>query len=527
MMKNRLYEIRKKNDLSQEEMAKLFGVSRQTVQKWENGASLPEVGKLMAISQYFHVSLDFLLCNDNNPAAEEIKLHKELIPKYESIHSWELYSSNLMTEYTQCIEEGKDIEKLKALFEAVNQLPAGKEKEQLADVIFHMVQKAPQRDGFPYIEPSSLDEIQRLRPDWDMKLPKLPGKEKLRKKIQGAWIGRICGCLLGKTVEGIKTYELIPLLKETRNYPMHRYILKSEMSEDIYNRYSYRLKDRCFADAIPCAPVDDDTNYTVLAAKLIESFGRDFKPSDVARIWLEKQPKNAYCTAERVAFRNFVNGYMPSDSAEYKNPYREWIGAQIRGDYFGYINPGDPEKAAEMAWRDACISHVKNGIYGEMLIAAILAASAVSDDLKQNIRFGLSQIPKTSRLFEGIVKLMEDFDNGVSCKECFDGIHSRFDECKAHDWCHTISNAEIVVASLLYGNLDYGKSICLAVEAGFDTDCNGATVGSIIGMIHGIDGIPEVWHRPIKDQLDTSIFGVGKVNIMDMVDLTIKHIEMI
>jgi ADP-ribosylglycohydrolase len=240
---------------------------------------------------------------------------------------------------------------------------------------------------------------------------------------------------------------------------------------------------------------------------------------------LEYQSKDAYCTAERVAFCNFIKGYNPPQSAVYKNPYREWIGAQIRGDYFGYINPGNPELAAEMAWRDASISHVKNGIYGEMFVAAMLAVAATTGELEKILLGGLAEIPYTSRLYEDVMAIYRAFKNGVSQKECFAMIHDKWDEHSAHDWCHTISNADIVAASLLYGGGDFAKSICMAVETGFDTDCNGATVGSVLGMARGISAIPEYWKAPINDKLHTTIFGVGTLKISDCAKKTLEHIK--
>ena len=338
-------------------------------------------------------------------------------------------------------------------------------------------------------------------------------------------MGRICGCMLGKTVEGIRTNELIPFLKETGNYPMRRYILRSDLNEEIQNKYKFHFASTRYADTIDGMPVDDDTNYTVLYQEIIQKYSRDFTPFDVSRAWLHFQPKDFYCTAERVAFCNFVKGYEPPESARYKNPYREWIGAQIRADYFGYINPGNPELAAEMAWRDASISHTKNGIYGEMFVAAMLAVAAETKNIKDIILGGLAQIPHTSRLHKEIMLVVDGFEDGVSQSDCFKSIHKKYDEYSAHGWCHTISNAMIVAASLLYGDGDYGKSICMSVETGFDTDCNGATVGSILGMANGIDSIPEYWTKPINDTLHTSILGLDIVKISDRVKLTLEHIK--
>ena len=292
---------------------------------------------------------------------------------------WEAYSEELMVEYQQCMEEGKEIEAYRALFENVQKMPPSAYKARMADVLFDLQLSLPQRADYPYIEPDELEAIRALRPEWKQDQNLLPDKEKLADKVLGAWVGRTCGCLLGKPIEGIHRKELYPLLQESGNWPLHRYIVSSDISEKrkAENRFFTEPHRQCWADLVDRAPSDDDTNYTVLYQLVVEKCGRDFTPENVQEAWIAYQSKNAYCTAERVAYCNTVKGYRGHDAGMWQNPYREWIGAQIRGDYFGYINPGDPETAAEMAWRDASISHVKNGIYGEMFAAAMIAQAAV------------------------------------------------------------------------------------------------------------------------------------------------------
>ncbi|MBQ9510194.1 MAG: ADP-ribosylglycohydrolase family protein [Clostridia bacterium] len=518
-----ILKLRTEAKLSQEQLADKLKVSRQAIQKWEKETAEPELSNLVQLSKLFNITLDSLVFASDTRIVEEMPNERKIKPIIQKMHDWEVYSSQLRTEYKQSMEEGLDIEPYKELFDAVSKMPIGEEKEKIADVLFNIVLNAPMRKDYKYEEPSDIDGIRALR-DKTIQPKKGSIPENFKDKVAGAWYGRIAGCLLGKPVEGIKTTDLIPLLKMSGNYPMHRYILTTDITDEVKETVKWRFAGRCWADAVEAMPVDDDTNYTVLYQLLVDKYGRDFTPYDCSKMWVASQPKDAYCTAERVAFRNFINGYLPPESAVYKNPYREWIGAQIRGDYFGYINPGDAETAADMAWRDGCIAQVKNGIYGEMMVAAMLATAAVEKDIKKIILGGISQIPKTSRLYEQIRSVIDSFDSGMSEKDFFDDLHKRYDERDGHDWCHTISNAEIVCACLLYGGGDYGRSVCMAVEQGFDTDCNGATVGSILGMRGGMSAISDEWTAPLHGKLCTSIFGVGVTEIDKLVEKTMTHL---
>lgn len=60
-LSKKLYQLRKQQGLSQEQLAERLNVSRQAISKWESGTAIPETDKLLAISNYFQVSLDYLV----------------------------------------------------------------------------------------------------------------------------------------------------------------------------------------------------------------------------------------------------------------------------------------------------------------------------------------------------------------------------------------------------------------------------------------------------------------------------------
>jgi len=258
---------------------------------------------------------------------------------------------------------------------------------------------------------------------------------------------------------------------------------------------------------------DDDLDYTILGLHILESYGLDFTSRNVAETWLNRLPYQLAYTAERVAYRNLVNNLWPPQSARHHNPYREWIGAQIRADAWGYAVPGWPEKAAEFAFRDAAISHVKNGIYGEMFVAAMLAAAFVASDVEEVIRIGLSEIPRNCRLTEAIQDTVEWSKELSDWEQIWTRINEKYGH---YSFVHTINNAALVVMALMFAQRDYEKSIVVAVRGGWDTDCNGATAGSVCGMMLGADALPEKWVGVLNDRLLSAVAGFNECKISEL-----------
>ncbi|GAB4443570.1 MAG: ADP-ribosylglycohydrolase family protein [Anaerolineae bacterium] len=425
-------------------------------------------------------------------------------------------NETLKTERQQLVDEGRDIAALADEFSALAalDLEADPSLQPRAAALMDGAASLPMRADYPYDEPSDLEGIRRARPDGPRRFEMTLDDAALFDRVLGAWLGRCAGCLLGKPVEGWHTPRIWGYLKDLGRYPLDDYF-RADVPPEIAEKYMVGAR-RSFIDQVDCMVEDDDLNYTVTGLAILTQHGPDFTPDDVANFWLRNIPVFRTYTAERVAYRNFLNLILPPASATYHNPYREWIGAQIRADFWGYAALGDLERAAEFAWRDACVSHVKNGIYGEMWVAAMLAAAPYLDDVRAVIDAGLSEVPRASRLAADIEEVKGWRDAGIDYEEAIRRIHARWDETWMHHWCHTNSNAQIVVLGLLWGEGDYEKSICRAVQAGFDTDCNGATVGSVYGMMHGAKALPEKWIGPLNDTLETGVAGYYRVRISEI-----------
>lgn len=138
-LSNMIYKVRTNSKMSQAAFAQTLNVSPQAVQKWESGASLPELDKIIQIAKRFGISIDAPVLERDARVSEELAYNKKFTPKYANLHPWELYSEDLTVEYRQSIEEGLDISAYEELFRVVAKTPRGENKDRIADVLFDIV----------------------------------------------------------------------------------------------------------------------------------------------------------------------------------------------------------------------------------------------------------------------------------------------------------------------------------------------------------------------------------------------------
>lgn len=351
-------------------------------------------------------------------------------------------------------------------------------------------------------EPNRLENIRQLRPKGPRKLwDSFPGPRALKGRMAGAWLGRAAGCTLGVPVEGWPVASMEALAKRAgQAFPPEDYW--ADHPEPHRVQYGASTVRDYLQGGVRQVPVDDDLTYTLLGLLILEEYGPGFTTEDVGTAWLKYLP--VACTAEEVALNNLRKGIPAAKAADKGNPYQEWIGADIRSDPWGYAAPGWPERAAELAYRDARLSHRQNGIYGEMYFSAAISAAFAVDSAQEALEIALAEIPKDCRLARDLRWALKTAPGLKDWREARETVDARF---PGMHLVHTNNNACLTVFGLILGGGDFTKTIGTTVAMGLDNDCTAATAGSILGAVIGIDRIPEHWWKPFRGRTRTYMNG--------------------
>lgn len=419
----------------------------------------------------------------------------------------------LVDEVQQCRETGYDVDEV--VCEAASIDPADRTKvlalvDQMAD--------AERSPDWAYEEPDDLADILAAA---DAGIPTRPiSNDELADKIHAAWLGRVAGCNLGKPLEWGPHWTAAHIeeyLRLADAYPLVDYVpVLDPMPDKFLLREFWPETTR---GRVNGSARDDDIDYAILALHLLETHGTALTPQHVGSAWTQLFPIEQVYTAERAAYINLVEGFTVPQVARRRNPYREWIGAQIRGDVFGYVNAGDPAAAARLAYQDAALSHTGNGIYGEMWAAALVAASFTAASPREALEWSIGVVPRKSRLREALHHVLELKDRGLNWEEALADLQAEYGH---YNWVHTINNAAAVAVAVLWSEDDFTTGVGRSVMSGWDTDSNGATVGSVLGIFAGLEGLPAHLIDPLHDRTRSALFGFDNSSISDLAARTTR-----
>ncbi len=316
-----------------------------------------------------------------------------------------------------------------------------------------------------------------------------PDREELYDKIYAGWIAQVCAGAIGTAIEGYHTKAL----------------------EEVYGTVDRYIKDP--------EMYNDDLTFELAFLETFIRKGYDLTAADVAEDWAARLP--FAFTAEGIALKNIKNGIYPPESGKFRNPFRELIGAQMRGGICGMAAPGNPYLAAKLAYEDAIVSHHNNGVLGEIFNAVMVSLAFIKKDMRGICREGIDLMPKDSEYYAVVDyawKACEKYDNWRDAWLDCDEKH------KEYCWIHAYPNACAEVVALYFCENDYDKLVNLIAMCGLDSDCNAAQVANILAVAQGKECIDEKWTYPIGDYMETYVRGMEIVKFRVLAEKTVDAV---
>ena len=212
-----------------------------------------------------------------------------------------------------------------------------------------------------------------------------------------------------------------------------------------------------------------------------------------------------------VGQNNAAIGITPPMSGELFNEgWKMSNGAWIRSEIWACLAPGFPNIAARYAIMEASIDHgVSDGTAAEIFTAALESMAFVESDIKVLIEKALTYIPEDSRITKSVRLVIDEYEKGTDWKETRELVLKLNADL---GFFQAPSNIAYVIIGLLYGQGDMLKSLVYAINCGDDTDCTGATVGAVLGIIGGTESIDKELSDYIGDRIVTKSLDISAID---------------
>lgn len=315
--------------------------------------------------------------------------------------------------------------------------------------------------------------------------------EKFKEQIRASWTAQLIGGAMGTMVEGYTFQNLKKAFGEVTGYLRE---------PNTYN---------------------DDITFELAFLDAFSEKGYAVTSEDIALSWVGLIPCG--WSAEEIAIRNIKNGIFPPESGTYRNPFNEWIGAQMRAGICGMVAPGAPYLAAELAWKDGEVSHAANGILGEVFNAVMTSMAFVESDIKKVVKNAISLIPEDSEYYSVVSYAWKCCEEHGTWQEALKLCQEKY---KRYNWIHAYPNACCEIIALYYGEGDFRKTLHIITMCGIDVDCNAGMIMPLLAIQKGMSIIPKELIHPAFGRLDTYMRGRFKsMSLDELIDDTLWSIK--
>jgi len=296
-------------------------------------------------------------------------------------------------------------------------------------------------------------------------------------RVYAGVLGKIIGVYLGRPFEGWSYDQIMTQLGEIWYY----------------------VHDK---RGVPLIVSDDDISGTFTFLRALPDYGnsRTLTPAQIGQTWMNYLIENRAIlwwgglgnSTEHTAYLRLKSGLTAPHSgsiAANGKVVAEQIGAQIFIDGWAMVSPGDPAQAADLARRAASVSHDGEAIYGAQVMAAMEAQAFVESDTDQLIDTAITFIPKDSIIYRLIADLREWHTHFPDWHDTRQKIVAHYGYDKYGGNCHMVPNHALIHLGLLYGGDNFQKALMITNTSGWDTDCNSANIGCLMGIKLGLKGI--------------------------------------
>ncbi|MGN0867086.1 MAG: ADP-ribosylglycohydrolase family protein [Oligosphaeraceae bacterium] len=310
-------------------------------------------------------------------------------------------------------------------------------------------------------------------------------------EIYAGVLGKVIGVYLGRPVEGMT---------------------KEAIQKEVGFIDHYVARER----GVPLVVADDDISGTFTFVRALEDSGLGVETSPVffGETWLNYILEHLTIlwwggmgmSTENTAFLRLKAGIHSPESGSMKRNGKcvsEQIGGQIFIDGFGLVCPGRPGLAARLARMAAGVSHDGEAVHAAVVVAAMVSAAFTIKKMDRLLDIGVSFIPQDSLIAQVHRDVRQWCREDGDWEVTMGRIQEKYGYQRFGGGVHVVPNHALMVMAWCYGKDSFRKALAISVSAGWDTDCNGGNVGTVMGVLLGLDKICEEYdfRTPFADQV--------------------------